>query len=464
MLTKSTTLKFYKRRDIQEAIVEHAAGREFSVRYGETFGKRPDILQYPQEIIELALQNATSFHCSEERWNNPSALRTDMRREEMDALRQGWDLMLDIDCAVLEYSTIAAEVIIRFLRYCGVRDISVKFSGNKGFHIGVPFEAFPEKVGEKETKYLFPEAPKKLAFYVKEHIKEELGRKIMEMEKNDFSAVVEKTKKSKEEIIYHKKDALGTEVPFLNAEPFLEIDTILLSSRHLYRMPYSLHEKSGLVSLPLDPSKVGAFRREMAHPDAILAPMFPFLPRTVSGESARNLLLQAWDFKAEESMEELAGLRVAASRFEEMEIKSPITEEFFPPCMQKICSGLEDGKKRGVFCLLNFLGKVGWSRKDIEEFVKKWNREKNRVPLREVYIKSQLKHFNPGERLPPNCGHEGYYESMGVACQAEHCRKFKNPVNYTLWKWRRWMREKEEGERKLGRERFRAGSIKNLSQ
>lgn len=438
MLPKSVTLKFYKRKDIQEAMVEHATGREFSVRYGETFGKRPDTLQYPREIIELAMQNATSFHCSEERWNNPSALRTDIRREELDHLRSGWDLVLDIDCAVLEYSIIATDVIIRFLRYCGVKDISVKFSGNKGMHIGIPFEAFPQQVAGRKTKGLFPEAPRKIALYIRERIKKELGEKIMEYEKRDISKVKEKVQLEQHDLTSDNRT--------LRVDKFLQIDTVLLSSRHLYRMPYSLHEKSGLVSLPLDPAHVLQFRKEMARPDAILAPMFPFLPRTISGESARNLLLQAWDFEIEDPREGSVKGEQATRRIEEMDIKSPITEEFFPPCMQKICSGLEDGKKRGVFCLINFLGKVGWSRKDIESYLQQWNKEKNRVPLREVYLKSQLKHFNPGERLPPNCEHEGYYESIGIACHAEHCQKFKNPVNYTLWKWRRFMREKSERE------------------
>ncbi len=439
MLTKSVTLKFYKRRDIQEAIVEHAGNREFSVRYGEAFGKRPDILMYPREILELALQNATSFHCSEELWSNPAALRSDSSKAELDSLRSGWDLVLDIDCKLLEYSRIAAEVIIRFLRYCGVRDISCKFSGNKGFHIGVPFETFPLQVGSSLTKDLFPEAPRKIAFYIKENIKAELGRRILAYENGDFSSVIRKVSLPAENITRYELSEFGDKIPCLNAEKFLEIDTILLASRHLYRMPYSLHEKSGLVSLPLDPDLVEEFTREMASPEKILAPMFPYLSRKVQGESARNLLLQALDFRAKA----LEGQEPSRT-FEEVAIESPITEEFFPPCMQRILQGMEDGKKRGVFCLMNFLGKVGWSKSEIEAFLRKWNREKNRVPLREVYIKGQLANFQPGAKLPPNCDNEGYYPSMGVACNAEHCRKFKNPANYTLWRWRKFVRDRGE--------------------
>ncbi len=66
MLDKGTCLRYYKRKEIQEAMVEHALNKEVGLRYGESFGKRPDILMYPQEILELAKRGATSFHSSEE--------------------------------------------------------------------------------------------------------------------------------------------------------------------------------------------------------------------------------------------------------------------------------------------------------------------------------------------------------------------------------------------------------------
>ncbi len=444
-LSKSTLLKHYKRRDIQEAIVQQAQQKEVSVRYDEVFGRRPDILLYPREVLELALQNATSFHVSEELWENALSLSSNLSRKELDALRIGWDLVLDIDCAILDYSKIAAEVIVKFLRYCGcgigdgskVGDISVKFSGNKGFHIGVPFESFPKQIRGTPTKDLFPEAPRKMALYIKENIASELAKRILQVD--DIAAI--KQKVGTDEVI------TGEKSDRLNVDKFLQIDTILLASRHLYRMPYSLHEKSGLVSIPVDPEKIMDFQREMAIPEKVTVSPFVFLNRDVHGESARALLLQALDFKVERERGEQARkefLGLAASRGEEDEIKSPIKEEFFPPCMQKILAGLEDGRKRGVFCLMNYLGKIGWSKAEIESFLVQWNQEKNRVPLREVYIKGQLKHFKAGERLPPNCNNSAYYENMGVACHGDWCAKLKNPVNYTLSRWRRHLSEKEE--------------------
>ncbi|PIN76893.1 hypothetical protein COV17_00600 [Candidatus Woesearchaeota archaeon CG10_big_fil_rev_8_21_14_0_10_36_11] len=438
ILTKSAILKFYKRRDIQDAIIIHAKNKEIGMRFGDGFGKRPDVLTYPRDILELALQGVTSLHASEEIWDNPLAISSDLSKKELNELRIGWDLMLDIDCAILEYSRICADLVIQFLTYCGVKDISVKFSGNKGFHIGVPFEAFPTTVGNEKMKDMFPDAPRKIALYIKENIKEELGKRIMQLENNNFSSIVEKTKTAKEDITYYKKNEMGTQVPHLNVEPFLEIDTILLSSRHLYRMPYSFHEKSGLVSLPIDPFNVMEFEKSMAMPEKVLTPMFTFLDRNCTGESARNLLVQALDFKVKAEDEE-----PEKRDYEEISITSPITEEFFPPCIQYIFKGMDDGKKRGMFILSNFLGKLGWQKKDIEQFILRWNPH-NPEQLRMSYIKGQLSSFTPGNKLPPNCSNDAYYTGIGICHPDRLCKYIKNPVNYTIAKWRRHLRDNEE--------------------
>ena len=448
-LSKSTCLKFYKRKDIQDAMVLHAQNKEIGMRYGEMFGKRPDTLTYPRDILELALREVTSFHASEELWSNPLSLSSTMSKKDLDQLRTGWDLVLDIDCKIMEYSRISAALIIEFLRYCEVKDISIKFSGNKGFHIGIPFEALPKQVGSNLTKDLFPDAAKKIAFYIKENIKEELGKRILEYEQGQFHNIKERVNLPDEDIIRYETNKLGDKIAKLNVDKFLEIDTILISPRHLYRMPYSLHEKSGLVSLPLDPDKVLEFEKSMAEPEKILAPMFPFLDRNVHGESARRLLLQALDFEVKTKEEKIPSTQT----YQDYVISSPITEEFFPPCIKSILNGLDDGKKRGVFILMNYLGKLGWNKQQVEELLHTWNTEKNREPLREVYIKGQLAHFTAGERLPPNCDNDGYYQGMGLACNADHCKRFKNPVNYTLSKWRWHMQQKATEEEKTVRKK-----------
>lgn len=450
MLSKSTILKHYKRREIQEALVQHARNKEVGMCYGEGYGKRPDVLSYPRDVLELAMNGVTSFHASEELWENPLAISSTMSKADQQSLRIGWDLLLDIDCKIFEYSRICADIIVHFLEYCGVEAIFVKFSGNKGFHIAVPAEAFPKMVGGQPIHTLFPEAPRKIALYVKENIKEELGKRIIAYEQGSFSAVQEKVKMPSEEIIRYLHTPMGDKIAKLNVDPFLEIDTILLASRHLYRMPYSLHEKSGLASIPCDPKQVLQFEKVMAQPETIKVPLLPFLSRDVR-ESASRLLLQAFDFQVKLEEE-----RSPAKAYEELSIESPIGEDFFPPCMKRICQGLEDGKKRGLFCLINFLGKVGWSKEAIEAYLKEWNK-KNPEPLRGVYIKGQLAHFKAGERLPPNCNNDSYYKGIGIKCSPDdHCQRLKNPVNYTLSRWRRhlWDKENAKGKKESEGETF----------
>lgn len=366
----------------------------------------------------------------------------------MNEERIGWDLVLDIDCPFMDYSKICADLIIKFLRFNHVKEdaISCKFSGNKGFHIGVPFEAFPERVGEIITSEQFPEFPKKIALYIRDHIDEELGRRIMELE-GSFGKIKEKVGLKEEEIIRYSTNPMGDKISKLNVDKFLEIDTVLISSRHLYRMPYSLHEKSGLASLPIDPSKVMEFEKPMAHPDKIIPSEFTFLGREVSDESGTRILKNALDYAAK--IDEKRQIETE-KQFQEVKLENPIQEIFFPPCIKKALLGIEDGKKRTLFAMMNYLGKVGWSKPEVEKYLMVWN-SKNPEPLREGYIRGQMHHYKAGEKLPPNCDNAAYYVDMGICEKDMLCSHIKNPVNYTMNRWKRHLRDlkmQEDGRKK----------------
>ena len=431
MIPLHVTLNHYKRKDIQEEIIYNSKNKEVAAKFDEKFGNRPDVLNYPKDILELAKQGATSFHASEELWQNPLVLSPNLKKFELDNLRSGWDLVLDIDCGFFEYSKIAADLTIKALKYHNIKSISCKFSGNKGFHIGVPFEAFPEEISSKKTKEMFPEAARRVAFYIKELIKKPLGEKIMRFEDNDFSKIMQKTNKAENEIKYFEKNEFGDKIGLLNAEPFLNIDTILISSRHLYRMPYSLHEKSGLVSLPINPSKVLEFEKEDAKPENVKVSRFRFLDRenAVKAET-KQLIMQAFDFTLNKEEE----IKIAGKR--EYEIpQAALKEELFPPCIKLILNGLEDGRKRAVFILCNFLTSVGWDYSAMEKLLKEWNK-KNKEPLREVYLLGQIRHHKQSRKkiLPPNCSNEMYMIGIGVCKPDNLCSKIKNPVSYALRK------------------------------
>ena len=430
MLPLNVTLSHYKRRDVQEEIIKAAENREVAVVYDEKFGNRPDVLNNPNDVLELAKQTATSFHCSEELWSNALQLSSNIKKHERDELRGGWELVLDIDCSFYEYSKIAADLVIKALKFNDVKSISCKFSGNKGFHIGIPFESFPERIGNDETRNMFPDAARRIAFYIKELIKKPLGEKIMQYEDNNFSKIIEKTKENPNKITYHEKNKFGDNIAKLNAEPFLNIDTILISSRHLFRMPYSLHEKSGLVSVPINPDNVLEFKKEDADPKNIKVSGFRFLDKdnVVKGD-ARKLLMQAFDFSANKEQEINVGTK------KDFEIKDAMPEKFFPPCIKLISEGLADGRKRALFILINFLTSLGWDYDQIENYLKEWNK-KNNEPLRENYLVGQLRYHKAHKKkiLPANCNNMMYYVDIGVCKPDNLCSKIKNPVSYALRK------------------------------
>ena len=390
------TLSFYKRKDVQRALIMHAKDKEIAIRFGDYFGKRPDTLMYEDDILELAKKKATSFHCSEELWINPLSLRTEIKKQEMDELRKGWDLILDIDCKHFNYSKLATHYLIKILQGLGIINVSCKFSGNKGFHIAVPFEAFPEQVNGIPTKNLFPEAPRRIAFYLRDKLRPLLEKAILSLEKNNISKIVERTGVKYEELVIEKDEKALIETATgmrLNVDSFLEIDTILIAPRHLYRMPYSLHEKAGLVSVPVDINKILRFSKDMAKPENVKFNI-PFLERTKATRGEANtLFLNAYDFSFETPRE----------KRENKEYELPeeaIPEELFPPCIKKMLRGSQDGRKRTLFTLTNFLKGSGWSNDAIEQKVYDWNK-KNFEALSEVILKGKLNQLKKQKEVVP---------------------------------------------------------------
>src|SRR3989344_1757025 len=101
-IRKITSL-YYSKPEIQKAIFSFSKNREVVPRYFEGFGKRPDSLQYQGDIFEMVKKGATSFHCSEELWKDPLSIATGMKTEQLNEMRDGWDLLIDIDSKYIDY-------------------------------------------------------------------------------------------------------------------------------------------------------------------------------------------------------------------------------------------------------------------------------------------------------------------------------------------------------------------------
>jgi DNA primase large subunit len=194
----------------------------------------------------------------------------------------------------------------------------------------------------------------------------------------------------------------------------------------MIRAPYSLHEKTGLVSLPLNPKDISKFNRDWAKPENVKEINDSFFnPRYTTSGKASQLLIQAIDFMELEKESESKEFK----EFQALDGKQP--KERFPPCIKEILKGLSDGKKRALFILLNFLKAANWDWPEIEAEIWEWNK-KNNPQLKKGYIISQLSWHRrqPRKVPPPNCAAEAYYQNFGVCLPDEFCKRIKNPLSY----------------------------------
>ena len=491
MVHISRTLTFYKRPEIQKEIVRTAEQREVAMKYGEKgFGKRPDVLKYPLDVLELAKQGATSFHVSEERWQNPLVLTPEMNKTDIDTQRTGWDLVIDVDFPLWEITKIITHSLIQALKEHGISSVSCKFSGNKGFHIGVPFEAFPDNVQGVETQLLFPDSIKRVVAYLADYVDGRrnnfaLSKQILanssfkkyaakhgnkslvldicsdcgtevKLKKDNLvefiCPVCERTKKADNTVKFMlcercKKHMQKIEQKAKNrcracsSKSFrkkinLAIDTMLISPRHLYRSVYSFNEKSGLISVPVNPGNVLKFEKKTAElksikniNDKAIANITFLNAKNVKKNEARKLIIAAFDHKPLEHKDGDKSERT----YKEFDLpETAFGEETFPPCIKNILSGLEDGKKRSVFILTNYLTTVGWAYEQIEKLLYEWNK-RNKEKLREVNIKGHIRYHKTQKKriLPPNCANRAYYLDFGVCEPDTLCPMIKNPVQYS---------------------------------
>ena len=109
-----------------------------------------------------------------------------------------------------------------------------------------------------------------------------------------------------------------------------------------------------------------------------------------------------------------------------------LSDSFLPPSIQKILLGIEDGKKRALFILINLFRSIGMEKEEIEKRIFSWN-SKNPLPLKEGYIKTQIMWSYRNKIAPPPNFDKDYYRGIGIIPTEEELR-LKNPINYILKK------------------------------
>lgn len=501
---------YYSNPRVQEALLKFSQGREVVPRYFESFGKRPDTLQYNSDIMGLVKKGATSFHASEEIWHDPLKVDSNMRPEELNELRKSWDLLIDIDSKYLDLAKVLALVVIKALEQHGVKNYSVKFSGSKGFHIIISGKAFPSELEGKKMNEMFPEWPRAICEYLMNNVRKEynklasgvmgnietikkatklteeeflasvcpkcgrpakkgnlillkcpncsftIQRKDMKLTKRKLScpqdacagvlyivdekdyfkcefceglSSIDKTETSgKYKATYTKEASKSKEYSNefeeeISGEIFGSPDLVLVAPRHLFRMPYSLHEKTSLVSAVLKKEEIERFE-PLKDADPLRVQIRDFLPMNFENEAER-LLISALKWKKENTVEEDIFQKKKYSNTGKIEITG-VKEEMFPKPIKKLLKGLKDGRKRGLFILITFLRSLNFSAEFINQRIREWNLL-NDPPLKEGYVKSQIDwHLKQRKQiLPPNYDNNNFYKDLGLLDEKP---KVKNPI------------------------------------
>jgi len=409
--------QYYEQEELQEKILEIAEYREIVPTYPNGYGQRPDAVNFQGDFQQFVENGAVAFHSSVERWRNPLLID---QVSDLDNLREIWDLVIDIDCdESFELSKDTAELVVEELRQHGINHIYVKFSGNRGFHIGVRGEAFPQTLGEESYSDLYPNLARGIVDYLRDQLEDKMIRRVRDRGLEEEMQTDE-----------------GID-PYQVAD--IENDW---GQRHLFRMPYSLNEKSGLVSKPISPENISEFEKEDAKIENISFET-DFL-KDFEEQEAANLAVQAMDF-IEERREKKKEKRTDRD-FERPE--DAIPESYFPPTIKNVLEGLEDGRKRGLFILINFYRCVGYGWDEIEQKMWEWN-DRNKEALTESYVKSQLRwHRNRDEDVPPpNYSSNGYYKDMQVYEGDNLEEKVSNPVSYAFRKANRRESDEEDDDK-----------------
>ncbi|MBD3182158.1 hypothetical protein GF312_07695 [Candidatus Poribacteria bacterium] len=204
-----TIVSYYSRKDIQQAMFDYAKGRKLSIvrTFQPMFNGSQ--LRKPEDILPIMI-----FYSQERRYW-PSMHGTVSRYDSV--IGSVCDLILEVDFKKSRTTSFnLARPIVNMLSDLGV-EFRIKFSGHASPHIIIPAEVFPPE-WRRPGKY------------------RGLYGKMLDFFKG-------KLKQPK------------------------TLDRSFRNPRHFLRMPYSLNESTGLVSLPLDIEQYSRFSWEMARPE-----------------------------------------------------------------------------------------------------------------------------------------------------------------------------------------------------
>jgi DNA primase catalytic subunit len=211
---------YYSNQDVLEALAYQCAGREVFLKGLDRVSPRPLKAEGKEELVGLFenywFKDRFGVFSSVERYSNPLDLSS----------KTGWDFVIDLDGGSLDQLKICVLSLVGVLEIFDLNSVKVKFSGRRGFHLSVSGEAFDVFSSRIEFLNAYPRLPKAICEFLEAALKPEQKRGV-------------------------------------------KFDYEIYQPRRLLRLAYSLHEESGLVSLPLQAEEIRSFKLEDAAPERV---------------------------------------------------------------------------------------------------------------------------------------------------------------------------------------------------
>lgn len=399
---------YYRRLNIVEYIYNYCRDREVAVfnKEGKIISKRPETFENNGDIVVYVDRGGYSIHATVEKWQDPLLLSS-ANMKEYPNLINSYDLVVDIDIKLYNSvdknlkicQLITADLYSRLERF-GFTP-SIKFSGHRGFHLIAPLNGISDIAGLDIKKF-------------KEQIYKAYLNFIKVLLKKAIYSVGQQLQKPS---LYKK--LLADDI----------IDYQIASWRHMIRVPYSLHEKTGLVSIVLQPEDLSNFNIEIAKPNKITDTIEIEPPKSI-----KDILLLALGYTYLHELSRKAG-RKAIKYIRE------IPEDDLPPCVKLLLEGVPAGiRNNTMFFLINFFRSLGYSQEDIEKIIIEWN-NKNPEPLKDREVEYAIEyHLTRAKYAPYSCEKLREYIGRQYCQPNEICQSISHPLQY-VWTVRKLKRK-----------------------
>ena len=231
-MSLDVTYGWYRKPAIRDAIIEQCDfSREVAITQKGYFTRN-----LATKDALTALNGAGSIYASVERFKDPMKPET----------RFGWDFAIDLDGSDWNETRWIVAKLFRdvILPQFEIKHARFKFSGNRGIHIIIPEEAFLFYFKDQDFAKAYPLIPSQIA--------------------NFFDALI-----------------------YPESKKLCKLDHSIYTSRRLLRCAYSLHDETGLVSVPIRPEDLDTFdpRRDAAPENVQVDPDW-FRQKPVTGEAS----------------------------------------------------------------------------------------------------------------------------------------------------------------------------------